>query len=124
MDDRTTTLEELKERISAFVKARDWEKFHSPKNLSMSLAIEAAELMELFQWATTEESRTLHLDKAYKNKIEEELADIATYLLNLCSVLKIDLGNVIVKKLEVNAQRYPVDLVKGKAGKYRDYRRK
>ncbi|GAG83712.1 unnamed protein product, partial [marine sediment metagenome] len=78
----------------------------------------------LIQWITTEESRTLHLDKAYKNKIEEELADIATYLLNLCNVLKIDLGNAIAKKLEMNAQRYPVDLVRGKAGKYKEYRRK
>lgn len=124
MDDRTTTFEELKERIRAFVKARDWEKFHSPKNLSMSLAIEAAELMELFQWTTTEGSKIIHLKKGFKKKVEEEMADIAIYLLNLCNVLDVDLSGAIIDKLRASARKYPIELAKGKAHKYTAYQKR
>ena len=124
MDDKKATIEQLKNKVKIFIEKRDWEKFHSPKNLSMSLSIEAAELMELFQWLTTEESHKLHLNKYKREKIEEEIADIAVYLLDLCSILNIDLVSAINKKLLLNSKKYPVKLVRGKAYKYDELRSK
>ena len=124
MSDTRTTIEELKNKVQEFVRERDWERFHSPKNLSMSLAIEAAELMESFQWLTTEESKIFHLDQSRKRKIREEVADIALYLLDLCNILKIDLSEAVVEKLLVNSRKYPVDLAKGRADKWTRYKEK
>lgn len=90
----------------------------------MSLAIEAAELMELFQWLSIEESRKVNLDESRRHKIREEVADIATYLLDLCIALDIDLSSAMADKLRVNANKYPVDAVKGKADKYTKYESK
>ena len=124
MRDIDTTIKQLKNKIEKFVKERDWEQYHSPKNLSISLAIEVAELMEKFQWLTTEESKTLHLDKEKRQEIEDELADIGVFLLNLCNVLDVDLSTAIKRKLAKNNKKYPAKLVKGKAHKYTYYRRK
>lgn len=124
MSDKETTLEQLKNKIKKFVKERDWEKFHSPKNLSMSLAIETAELMESFQWLTTEESKAFHLNKSNKKEVREEMADIAIYLLDMCNILNIDLSEAVAEKLLVNSRKYPVELVKGKAHKYPRYKKK
>ena len=112
-------LNELMLEIRQFAEERDWEQFHSPKNLSMALAVEASELMEHFQWLTQEESSNLAQDKL--QRIEEEIADVQIYLIRLCDRLNIDLLNVASKKLQANSEKYPVDVVKGSAKKYSEY---
>lgn len=119
--DRVVTLQELKHKIAKFVKDRDWEQFHSPKNLSMSIAIEAAELMEHFQWLTTEESKKLKTQNKKMREIEDEIADIGAFLLNLCNVMDIDFSFALTKKLGKNAKKYPINKSKGSAKKYTDF---
>ena len=119
MSDDKTTLQQLKERMAAFVRERDWEKFHTPKNLSMSIAIEAAELMEHFQWLTVEESKTL--DPPALADIGEELADIVIYSLSLANTLGLDLSETVLAKMEKNVRKYPSEKVRGKAHKYTYY---
>ena len=121
MSDPDTSIQQLKDKIKEFVKERDWEQYHSPKNLSMSLSVEAAELMEHFQWLTSEQSHQLKDDPIKKAELEEELADIAVYLLNLCNVLDVDLSEAIRNKMAQNSEKYPAELVKGKAHKYTHY---
>ena len=115
MDDTNTTLSDLKAKLSAFVQERDWEQFHSPKNLSMAVAIEAAELMELFQWMTVEESWKVRSDRETMHRIREEVADVVAYCLHLCNRLSIDLASSMEDKIAQNARKYPADLVRGKA---------
>lgn len=119
MNDRDTTIEELKEKVREFVREREWRQFHSPKNLSMSLAIEAAELMEMFQWLTTEQSQ--QLSTSDRRRVREELADIVLYVLDMCDTLNIDLSGAVKDKLAVNARKYPVGLTRGKAQKWTHY---
>jgi dCTP diphosphatase len=119
VSDSQTTLQELKEKMAAFVKERDWEQFHTPKNLSMSIAIEAAELMEHFQWLTVEESKNLS-GQALDN-IGEELADIVIYALSLANTLGLDLSRTVSAKMEKNIRKYPSEKVRGKAHKYTYY---
>ena len=121
MSDENMLIQELKNKIKKFVQERDWEKFHSPKNLSMSLSIEVAELMEHFQWVTIEQSKEIINNPIEKEKIQDEIADIAVYLLNLCNVLGVDMSEAITTKLKKNGEKYPVDLVKGKSHKYTYY---
>jgi len=120
MSDRNTTIQELKERMAQFVRERDWEQFHTPKNLSMSIAIEAAELMEHFQWLTIEQSK--NLDDAALQSMREELADIVIYALSLANILEVDLTRAITDKMEKNIRKYPKEKVRGKAHKYTYYR--
>ncbi|OGX18082.1 MAG: NTP pyrophosphohydrolase [Omnitrophica WOR_2 bacterium GWF2_43_52] len=117
------TLQEIKERISRFISKRNWEQYHSPKNISMSIAIEAAELMEHFQWLSPEESRDLLGNAAGRAEIEDELADIAIYVLDFCNLFSIDIEKIIARKLGKTAKKYPVRLVKGKAHKYTYYQK-
>lgn len=119
MSDSQTTLQELKERMAAFVRERDWEQFHTPKNLSMSIAIEAAELMEHFQWLTVEASRNLPAEAL--QDIGEELADIVIYALSLANSLELDLADTILAKMEKNIRKYPKEKVRGKSHKYTHY---
>lgn len=121
MSSKQIPLKYLKSKIKKFVKDRDWEQYHSPKNLSMSIAIEAAELMEHFQWLTIEQSKRLLKDKKKKEEIEEELADIAIFILDFCNMFDIDIEKSIAKKLEKTAKKYPTHLVRGKAHKYTYY---
>ena len=116
-------LKEIKERISRFISKRNWEQYHSPKNISMSIAIEAAELMEHFQWLSPEESRDLLGNAAGRAEIEDELADIAIYVLDFCNLFSIDIEKIIARKLGKTAKKYPVRLVKGKAHKYTYYQK-
>ncbi|CAM2151424.1 dCTP diphosphatase [Pararobbsia alpina] len=89
-----------------FAHERDWHKYHSPKNLAMALSVEAAELVEIFQWSTEEESRAvMQSDEA--DHVRQELADIAIYLVQLCNVMKIDLNAAVEAKIEMNARKYP-----------------
>lgn len=121
MTDQQTTLHELKERMATFVRERDWEQFHSPKNLSMSISIEAAELMEHFQWLTVEQSE--QLDPQALQEIGEELADIVLYSLSMANHLQIDLAETVLAKMAKNECKYPKDQVRGKAHKYTYYQK-
>jgi len=116
--DDETPIQDLKDRIGEFARERDWEQFHSPKNLSMALAVEAAEVMELFQWKTEGETANIRRDPRLFRRVREEIADVAVYLLNLCNRLDIDLSIAVIEKLAQNAQKYPVGLAKGKNTKY------
>jgi NTP pyrophosphatase (non-canonical NTP hydrolase) len=118
MTDATTTTGELKARLQAFVRERDWEQFHAPKNLSMALAAEAAELMEHFLWATPEQSRAVVQDPVKRAKIAEELADIVIYALEFANATQLDLAAAIDAKMAANAKKYPVEKAKGRSEKY------
>jgi len=118
-------VQKLKSKVSKFVKERDWEQFHTPKNLSMSLAIEAAELMEHFQWTNTvDEAAKVLKDKHKRPEIEDEIADIAIYLMSFCNLYNIDLEKAVLGKMKKNAKKYPVETVKGKMEKYSFYKSK
>ncbi len=116
ISDATTTLAELRQLIADFVADRDWSQFHSPKNVSMALAIEAAELMEHFQWLTTEESRLLASDPKKLAEVAEELADVIGYSLALANELGIDVSSAMRSKMVKNAQKYPADQYRGRYG--------
>jgi NTP pyrophosphatase (non-canonical NTP hydrolase) len=106
-------LAELRDLVRRFVDERDWRQFHSPKNLSMSLAIEAAELMEHFQWIDIAESRRVADDPAKLAEIREEIADVLCYLLALANELDIDLATAVRDKMVRNAAKYPAELSRG-----------
>ena len=111
-------LQSLTQSLRDFAKARDWEQFHSPKNLASALAVEAAELLEPFQWLTDEQSRNLSAPK--KAEVAAEAADVLLYLLQLCDKLQIDLLAAARMKLIVNGEKYPVDRAQGSSRKYTD----
>jgi NTP pyrophosphatase (non-canonical NTP hydrolase) len=111
-----TEFEELKQEILKFRDARDWMQFHNPKNLACSIAIEAAELLEHFQWKSPEESA--QLAKENRLQLAEEIADVAIYVIELCDILEIDLIQAIKAKLITNAVKYPIEKAKGSATKY------
>ena len=114
MSDSTTTLAELRELVRRFVAERDWEQFHTPKNLSMSLAIEAAELMEHFQWIDVAESRRAGDDPAKLAAIRDEIADVLCYTLALANELKLDLSDAVRDKMVKNAAKYAVARSRGR----------
>lgn len=116
MSDESTTLADLREVVRQFVDERDWQQFHSPKNLSMALAIEAAELMEHFQWITPEASRELRGEKEALTAVAEELADIFCYTLAVANELDIDLSQALRDKMIKNRQKYPADEYRGRYG--------
>src|SRR5438105_7246090 len=107
MTDASTTVAELREVVRRFVEERDWRQFHSPKNLSMSLAIEAAELMEHFQWIDIAESRRIGDDPAKLAEVRDEIADVLCYLLAVANELDIDLTSAMTDKMVKNAAKYP-----------------
>ncbi len=112
-------IEELKQKLKEFAQLRDWEQFHSPKNLSMALSVEASELLEHFQWMTEEQSTDLSPQR--QAAVAFELADIFIFLLRLSDQLNIDLMEVTKRKMEINDKRYPVEKVKGSSKKYNEY---
>jgi NTP pyrophosphatase (non-canonical NTP hydrolase) len=114
MPDATTNVAALKEAMQRFVDERDWQKFHSPKNLSMGLAVEAAELMEHFLWMDNAESRLVVNDRSRLGEVADEMADVACYLLALSNSLGVDLSDAIQAKLVKNAVKYPADKYRGK----------
>ena len=109
-------IEGIQRKLAIFSKEREQDQFHTPKNLATALSVEASELLEVFQWLTDDQSR--NLDKSQMADAEEEVADVALYLLRICDVMKIDLESVINKKLGINAGKYPVQEAKGNATKY------
>jgi NTP pyrophosphatase (non-canonical NTP hydrolase) len=116
MSDTSTTVEELKQLVHDFVEERDWEQFHSPKNLSMALAIEAAELMEHFQWIDLQASRAIVNDSEKLAAVGEELADVIAYSLALADVLGIDVADTVRAKMVKNVKKYPADEYRGRYG--------
>lgn len=113
---RRPTLASLRNQQRRFAEARDWPQFHTPKNLAMALSVEAAELLECFQWLTPEQSALLAGRE--RHAVEEEVADVLLYLLRLSDVLGIDLLQAAQRKIAVNARKYPVSLARGSARKY------
>ncbi len=120
MADSKTTVAELRERVLAFAREREWEQFHSPKNLSMALAAEAGELMEHFLWAESKASNDVARDARKRPKIEDEIADVVIYALEFANIAGIDLAAAIERKLAANAKKYPVEKSRGRADKYTD----
>ena len=120
MPDDSTTVAELRKRMAEFVVEREWQEFHDPKNLSMSIAIEAAELMEHFQWVRSDELDSVTGDPRRRDEIVEELADITCYVLALANALEIDLSDAVIDKLSKNARKYPVDEFRGRYDKPRE----
>ena len=112
------SLEHLAECLREFANERDWEQFHSPKNLAMALTVETAELLEHFQWMTEEESAKPTLGKL--QKIQEEIGDVLIYLTRFADRLGIDTLDAAYKKLEINRVKYPIQKAKGSAKKYTD----
>lgn len=112
-------LDNLRARINAFVAERDWAQFHTPKNLAMAMIVEAAELVEQFQWDTPQESQQLASEK--REAVSHELADTFVYLLRIAEVCGIDLIQATNQKIDLNAQKYPVEKAKGSNAKYTKY---
>lgn len=104
----------LKQRLREFAQQRDWEQFHTPKNLAMALIVETAELLEHFQWLTPQQSLELVPQKS--REVAMEMADVLIYLIRLADQLDIDLKQAALDKISINEQRFPVDKVHGKAG--------
>ena len=115
MPDQTTTVGELRELVRQFVEERNWSKFHAPKNLSMALAIEAAELMEHFQWIDVAESR-LDGDRERRQAAGEELADVLCYALAIANELDLDVAECMSEKMIKNREKYPVEEFRGRYG--------
>jgi NTP pyrophosphatase (non-canonical NTP hydrolase) len=97
----------LQAALEEFATVRDWQRFHSPKNLAMALTGEVGELVELFQWLTEAESRSVMSDPALNEKVQHEIADVMMYLVRLATVLKIDINDAVQKKIVLNARKYP-----------------
>lgn len=116
---KVNELEKLQNRIREFAAARDWDQFHSPKNLSMALIAEAAELIEHFQWLSEEQSANLPSDTLAE--VSHEVADIFVYLLRLSDKLGIDLVDAAHRKMDINEEKYPADKVRGSSKKYTEY---
>jgi NTP pyrophosphatase (non-canonical NTP hydrolase) len=112
-------LTEIRDQLRLFVAERDWDQFHSPKNLAMALSVEAAELLEHFQWLTQEQST--ELPAAKRKQVAQEMSDILVYLVRLSDKLDIDLIKEAKEKLILNAEKYPAELVRGSAKKYTEY---
>jgi NTP pyrophosphatase (non-canonical NTP hydrolase) len=107
MNDATTSVQDLRELVQTFVDERNWQSFHNPKNLSMSLAIEAGELMEHFQWLPLEEAAQVANDQAQKHAVGEELADCLAYVIAIANAMEIDLSETLRAKMVRNAEKYP-----------------
>jgi NTP pyrophosphatase (non-canonical NTP hydrolase) len=116
MSNRTDRLEALRVRLAQFAADRDWDQFHNPKNLAMALAGETGELVEHFQWLTFDEAA--NLPRGTRDEVALEAADVLLFLLRLCDKLGIDLAAAAERKLELNAQRYPIAKARGRATKY------
>jgi dCTP diphosphatase len=118
-------IERITQRLREFAKVRDWEQFHTPKNLVMALSVECSELVEHFQWLDSEQAKNLQIENSEnenkREEIAEEVSDILFYLLRFSDVMNIDLQNAVDKKLEKNAKKYPAEKVRGNSKKYNEY---
>lgn len=114
-------ISKIHEEVKKFSEERDWDQFHSVKNLSMALSVESSELLEIFQWMSEEKSNDVKNDINKLEKVQEEVADIFIYLLRLIDKTNIDLESAIISKLKKNAEKYPVELSKGNSKKYSEF---
>src|SRR5262249_17981333 len=114
MPDSTTSISTLREAMARFVSEREWDQFHSPKNLAMALAAEAAELMEHFLWVDNEASRALAYDPAVREQVADEIADVTGVVLALCNALGLDLSEAVARKMAKNVNKYPVEKARGR----------
>ena len=114
MSDQTTTVARLREIMQAFVDEREWNRFHDPKNLSMSIAIESAELMEHFQWLDNREAANIRESPEDMQQVREELADIVAFVLSFANALDIDISDALRDKMVKNAEKYPADRFRGR----------
>jgi NTP pyrophosphatase (non-canonical NTP hydrolase) len=112
-------MKDLINELREFARERDWEQFHSPKNLAMALSVEVAEIVEIFQWLTQEESKNLGSVKL--DKVKQEIGDVMIFLINLADKFGIDPLEAAREKIMMNRLKYPAELVKGKANKYTEY---
>lgn len=113
MSDATATVRELRDRVARFVHERDWEKYHNPKDIAISMSVEAAELLELFQWRSEDE---VHMrDAKFREDAEDELADVFVYCLSLANAIGCDLSDVTLRKLAKNERKYPANEWRGRA---------
>jgi dCTP diphosphatase len=117
--DAASDLLELRDIVRQFARERDWEQFHTPKNLVMALSVEVAELMEHFQWLKTGAEE--ELDDRKRTGIRHELADSLVYLIRLADCVNVDLRSAVIEKMQLNREKYPIDKVKGQSRKYSDY---
>lgn len=106
--------------LEDFIAERDWDQFHSPKNLAMALVVECSELVEIFQWMSEEQSKLIGDDDQVRSKLEDEIADIFVYLLRIATKAGIDIQTATLAKIAKNAAKYPVDKAKGSAKKYNE----
>ena len=113
------SLNDIRVRLAAFAQERDWDQFHTPKNLAMALSVEVAELVEHYQWLPT--GADAELDDAKRTGIRHELADVLMYLVRLADKSGVDLHAAVLEKMELNAEKYPADQVRGDARKYSAY---
>lgn len=111
-------LEKLNQEIEKIVHERDWDQFHSVKNLSMALSVESSELLEIFQWMSEKDSNEIKLRPELKSKVEDEVADIFVYLMRIVSKCEINLEDAVLNKLKKNIEKYPVEKAKGNSKKY------
>ncbi len=111
-------VDQIRKRLADFAEARNWDQFHTPKNLSMALAAEAAELLEIFQWLTDEQSQKIVNDEKEMSLVQEEIADVFIYLVRLADKLGVDIEKAVEEKIKLNEKKYPVELAKGNAIKY------
>ncbi len=116
--DAACTVAELKEQIRRFVRERDWEQFHFPKDLAIGLAVEAAELLEHFRFRSNEEVAGMLQEPEYRRKVSHELADVLYFVLIMCEYLGLDASTILTEKMAVTAARYPVDKARGRNVKY------
>lgn len=119
---KSIDLPKLNSLIQQFVDERDWEQFHTLKNLSMALSVESSELLEIFQWVSESDAKKLEQDPETMQKVEEELADIFYYLIRLSAKTNINLEDALLRKMQKNAQKYPSEKVKGSSKKYDQYK--
>jgi NTP pyrophosphatase (non-canonical NTP hydrolase) len=112
-------LQDLRTALRRFAAERDWDQFHSPKNLAIALSVEAAELLEHFQWMS--DAETIAISPEKRAKIREEIADVLLYLIRLADKLDVDLGAAATEKMKVNATKYPVQKARGSSKKYSEF---
>jgi NTP pyrophosphatase (non-canonical NTP hydrolase) len=115
---KVTTLVELRNALRVFAAEREWDQFHTPKNLAVAISVEAGELLERFQWLSDDQATKL--DREQLAKLQEEVADVLLYLVRLADKLNIDLLDAAARKIELNAQKYPIAKARGNMKKYTD----
>jgi NTP pyrophosphatase (non-canonical NTP hydrolase) len=118
MLDENTTVSELRGKVDKFIQEREWTRYQKPKDLAISIVLESSELLEHFQWLKDEEIEAMIGDSRKLQDIESELADVLIYCLGLANVLRTDLSNIVLRKMEENENRYPIDKIKGVYRKY------